>query len=133
MPATCFARDFGGVLLVLAGVLGATGSDAHHSFSMFDQAKEVVLTGVVREFQWTNPHTWIELDVTTAEGAVQGWSLESGSTNALKRQGWSRSSLKAGDRVKVLINPLRSGEKGGALVGIVLADGTTRGKPVDAP
>jgi Family of unknown function (DUF6152) len=120
-----------GMLVALAGLLGAAGSNAHHSFSMFDQAQEVVLTGVVREFQWTNPHTWIELDVTTADGAVQGWSLESGSTNALKRQGWSRSSVKAGDRVRVVINPLRSGEKGGALLGIVLADGTVRGKPVE--
>lgn len=132
MPANPFARSVGGALMALAAAMGSASSDAHHSYSMFDQSQEIVLSGVVREFQWTNPHTWVELDVTTADGAVQGWSLESGSTNALKRQGWSRSSLKAGDRVKVLINPLRSGEKGGALVGIVLADGTTRGKPVDA-
>jgi hypothetical protein len=132
MRPTLLPRTLSARVLVLAGILLAASADAHHSFSMFDQAREVVLTGVVREFQWTNPHTWIELDVTTAEGAVQGWSLESGSTNALKRQGWSRSSVKAGDRVRVVINPLRSGEKGGALLGIVLADGTVRGKPVEA-
>lgn len=131
--STIVSRVSIGMLIGLSAFLTPFNSYAHHTYSMFDQTKEVVLTGVVREFQWTNPHTWVELDVTSPDGAVQGWSLEGGSINSIKRQGWSRTSLKPGDKVKVLINPLRDGKKGGALVGIVFADGTLRGKPVDPP
>lgn len=88
------------------------------------------MTGVVREFQWTNPHTWVEIEITTPNG-IEAWSLEGGSVNSIKRQGWSRTSLKPGDKVRVLINPMRDGKKGGALLGIVFADGTLRGKAVE--
>ena len=104
----------------VADAMGAVYAERHR-----------VLTGVVKEFQWTNPHTWVELDITTPDGTVEGWSLEGGSINAIKRQGWTRTSLKPGDKVKVLINPLLDGKKGGALRGIVLPDGTLRGKAVD--
>ena len=131
MPSIDLPRVCALSLVGLSLVLGVRSSDAHHSYAMFDQAKALSLTGVVREFQWTNPHTWVELDITTPDGTVEGWSLEGGSINAIKRQGWTRTSLKPGDKVKVLINPLLDGKKGGALLGIVLPDGTLRGKAVD--
>jgi hypothetical protein len=66
---------------------------AHHSFAMFDRDKEVTLTGTVREFQWTNPHAFIEMDVPDASGTAQKWSIEMNSPNNLTRQGWKSSLL----------------------------------------
>ena len=78
---------------------------AHHSFAMFDQKQVMTLKGTVHEFQWTNPHAWIELDVSQG-GKMVRWSIELNSPNNLKRQGWSRNALKPGDMVTVRINPL---------------------------
>jgi hypothetical protein len=111
---------------------------AHHSFAMFDRDKEVVLTGTVHEFQWTNPHAFIEFDVANARGEAERWSVEMNSPNNLARQGWKSSYLKAGDKVTVTLNPLRDGKKGGLFVAIVLADGkvikdpTNRQRPTPA-
>ena len=110
---------------LLAGIaLCMTGAAfAHHSFAMFDRDKEVTLNGTVREFQWTNPHAFIELDVPDASGKVEKWSVEMNSPNNLQRQGWKSSLLKTGDKVSVTLNPLRDGKKGGLFVAITLADG----------
>ncbi len=97
---------------------------AHHSFAMFDNAKSVELEGTVREFQWTNPHSWIQLTVTENGQSVE-YSIEGSSPNGLARRGWSRTSLKPGDRVKVTIHPLKDGAKGGSFVKAVKADGST--------
>ena len=96
---------------------------AHHSFAMFDRSKETTLTGTVAEFQWTNPHTWIELDVPNESGGVDRWSIELNSPNNLARQGWHSSSLKPGDKISVVIWPLRSGEKGGLFMSLTFPDG----------
>jgi hypothetical protein len=97
---------------------------AHHSFAMFDRVHEVTLSGVIREFQWTNPHSWIQLLVTDASGKVVDWSLEGGSPNILGRGGWNRLSLKPGEKVSILIYPLKSGEPGGSFLEVHKADGT---------
>ena len=90
---------------------------AHHSFAMFDRDKEVTLAGTVREFQWTNPHAFIEMDVPDDKGSTaEKWSVEMNSPNNLTRQGWKSSMLKAGDKVSVTMNPLRDGKKGGLFV-----------------
>jgi hypothetical protein len=96
---------------------------AHHSFAMFDRDKEVTLVGTVREFQWTNPHAFIEMDVPDAKGTPEKWSIELNSPNNLTRQGWKSSMLKAGDKVSVTMNPLRDGKHGGLFVSVVLPDG----------
>ena len=96
---------------------------AHHSFAMFDQTKEVTLVGTVKEFQWTNPHAFIHIEVK--DGPQSGlWDIELNSPNNLKRQGWKPTSVKAGDKVTLLTNPLRDGKPGGTYVSITLADGT---------
>ncbi len=100
---------------------------AHHSFSMFDAQKEVVLKGAVKEFQWSNPHTWIQLNVADASGKVVEWSIEGGSPNLLGRQGWKRNTLKVGDAVQITVHPLRDGQPGGSFVRAVLPDGRTLG------
>ena len=101
----------------LAGaVLAGAPATAHHSFAMFDRDKSVTLTGSVREFQWTNPHAWVQMLVKDASGKDVEWSIEGASTINLTRQGWSRNSLKPGDRVVIVIHPLKDGSPGGSLV-----------------
>lgn len=96
---------------------------AHHSFAMFDKSKETWLDGTVKEFQWANPHVFIQLSVPV-RGRVVEWSLEGGSPNILSRNGWKRTSLKAGDKVRILIYPLRSGDPGGSFLEVHKADKT---------
>jgi len=110
-----------GALAVMAAPLPS--ASAHHSFAMFDKSAEKWLEGTVTAFQWTNPHTFIQVSVPSSKGAVE-WSLEGGSPNILSRNGWKRTSLKVGEKVKVLIYPLRSGQPGGSFVEVHKADGT---------
>jgi hypothetical protein len=111
--------------------LGAHGAAAHHSFAAFDFERNVILTGTVKEFQWTNPHAWIE--VLVPDGAEQRqWSIEAGSPNMMARQGWKSRTLKPGDKIALVMHPLRSGDTIGSLVSVTLADGTVLG-PGGAP
>jgi hypothetical protein len=108
-----------------AGLAGAAGpAFAHHSFAMFDQTKQMTLVGTVKEFQWTNPHTWIQLNVPT-NGKVVEWSIEGGSPNGLARRGWKSTSLKPGDKVTVVVAPMKDGSNGGSLKTVTTADGKT--------
>ncbi len=89
---------------------------AHHSFAMFDNAKEQVIEGTVKDFQWTNPHIWIQVNVKGADGKLTEWSIEGGSPNGLKRSGWSKKSMNAGDKVVMKIHPLKDGTSGGSFM-----------------
>ena len=111
---------------VLALALVASQAMSHHSFAMFDQSQRITLKGTVTEFQWTNPHAFIELDVAGPDDNAGHWQLELNSPNNLKRQGWASSSLKTGDAITVTLNPLRdmSGHKGGLFITLTKADGT---------
>jgi hypothetical protein len=115
-------------LISVAGVallaIGASAVSAHHSFAMFDRAQQVTLEGTVKEFQWTNPHTWTQL-IVTQDGKQVEYGIEGGSPNGLSRRGWSKNSLKAGERVKIVINPLKDGQKGGSFVRATFPDGRT--------
>jgi hypothetical protein len=128
---------------VLAGALTlavAGPAAAHHSFAMFDQTKIVTLEGEVHEFQWTNPHAFIELDVKQADGKVVRWSIELNSPNNLKRQGWNRVALKPGDKISARVSPLRNNKPGALFLDLKKADGTVldsglpkNGTPVNVP
>ncbi len=96
--------------------LSATAASAHHSFAMFDNAKEVTLEGTVKEFQWTNPHTWTQVVVKGADGKAVEWSIEGGSPNGLKRSGWTKKAMNPGDKVVMVIHPLKDGTAGGSFV-----------------
>jgi hypothetical protein len=115
------------IALAAIAIVAAVPAAAHHSFSMFDMQKEIVLTGEVKDFQWTNPHIWVQVMVKGADGKEVEWSIEGNSPSTLSRQGWSKRSLKTGDTVTVTVHPLRDGQPGGSLVKIVLADGTVIG------
>ena len=97
--------------------VGSTLALAHHSFAMFDFSKRVSIHGTVKEFQWTNPHVvlWVNLPEKPGEAAAT-WSLELTSPGNLTRTGWTRHAFAAGDEVIVELNPLRNGNHGGALV-----------------
>lgn len=108
-PARCFLAV---LAMTAAGVAGA-----HHSFAMFEFSKQVSIHGTVKEFQWTNPHVVLWVDVPASAGEAGGtWSLELTSPGNLTRTGWSRRAFAAGDEVVVDLNPLRNGKHGGALV-----------------
>jgi hypothetical protein len=100
---------------------------AHHSFAMFDQANPVTLNGVVTAFEWTNPHSYIELDVPDGREGMKHWTIELGSTSILMRGGWKFNTLKKGDKVTAVVSPLRNGEPGSLLSRITLANGSVLG------
>jgi hypothetical protein len=99
---------------------------AHHSPAAFEAQKTVSLSGVVKEFRWQNPHTWIELTVPDASGKEVLWAVELTSPTYLIRAGWKSNTIKPGDKVTVVGRPLKSGEPGSAIfVSLTLADGRT--------
>ena len=100
----------------LALVLTAPAAQAHHSYAMFDRSKTVTLNGTIRQFQWTNPHSWIQLTVPNDAGGTDEWSIEMGSPFELLRVGWTSSTVKAGDKVSIQIHPVKDGSKGGGFV-----------------
>jgi hypothetical protein len=100
---------------------------AHHSFTMFDTTKVLTITGTVTEFQWTNPHSYIEIDVADESGALKHWSIEMGSPSILQQSGWKFSSLKKGDKATLVINPLKTGLAGGFLNSATLPNGKVLG------
>jgi hypothetical protein len=119
------------LLLALAAAASiAVPATAHHSFSMFDNDKNMTLEGTIREFQWTNPHTWTQVMVKDASGKEVEWSIEGGSPNSLSRSGWKRTSIKPGDKAVLVIHPLKDGSAGGSLVTISV-NGQRVGTPRD--
>ena len=94
---------------------------AHHSFAMFDNSKIVTLNGTVSAFKWTNPHIWINIVAPRPSGGGQvEWIIEGPSVNGLARIGWSRSTIRPGDRIAININPLKNGTPGGSLVSLTV-------------
>ena len=103
----------------IAAAMFALPALAHHSFAMFDANQTTALEGTVKEFQWTNPHSWIMLTVAK-EGQAQDWAVELGGPSGLARQGWRPKTLTPGMPVKLLIHPLRDGTNGGQFMEITL-------------
>ena len=104
-------------LLVLAGLaFAALPARAHHGGAVFDRSTQKQLTGTVKTFQYTNPHCWIWLDVPNDHGGVDTWGFEGTSPNSLSRQGWSRNTLKTGEKITVVFYPLKDGSHGGSYI-----------------
>ncbi|HUJ82212.1 MAG TPA: DUF6152 family protein [Candidatus Acidoferrales bacterium] len=119
-------------LLGVAAILLASSALAHHSRAMFDQTKQVTLVGTVKEFQWTNPHCWIQVlvpDLKDSEAAPVEWGVEMGAPVELMRKGWKPGSLNPGDKVTIIVNPLRDGQPGGLVVSVTGPDGKIIGHP----
>jgi Family of unknown function (DUF6152) len=90
---------------------------------MFDMAHPTKMQGVVREFQWTNPHSYVQLLVRDSKGKEVEWSLEMGAITYLQANGWKPSTLKVGNQINVTIAPLRNGKQGGLLLDATMVDG----------
>jgi hypothetical protein len=118
-------------VLTCAVLACAAKAFAHHSFAMFDQTQKLTFKGTVKEFQWTNPHAFIHLEVANANGGHDEWEVELNSPNNLKRQGWKSTILQPGEQITLILNPLRdlTGKKGGLFVALTKADGTVLGEP----
>ena len=111
-----------GVVLLMAASVAA-----HHSPVMFDRTATKTLVGTVVLFTWTNPHSSIQLDVPNESGGVERWGVELGSPQSMARNGWKSNIIKPGDKVTVVVSPLKSGEPGGIFVSMTLADGRKLG------
>lgn len=109
--------------LVLLLLVASGAAYAHHSFSMFDMKTTKSITGTVKQFEWTNPHTWLWIMVPNEKGELEQWGIEGMSPNFLGRRGWSKNTMKPGDKVTVEIHPLRNGEHGGTFLNVTLPDG----------
>jgi len=102
---------------------------AHHSFAVFDSDKSITVHGTVVNFQWVNPHCWLDLDVMTGDGQVEKWGFEGAPPLMLRNQGVSKDSFKVGDKVIVTAHPRKDGTHAGSLLSVTSATG----EPIMAP
>jgi hypothetical protein len=121
----------GGIMNVrvigLAAIVVATctvSAFAHHSFSMFDETKTVIMSGTVKEFEWTNPHCWLRMTVNDEKtGKPVVWAYELSSPARLITMGMSAKSVKFGDVVSVTFHPMKDGTRAGRFLGATLPNG----------
>lgn len=130
-----FARHNRFVLrwVALAAMLWNPLAHAHHSFALFDMTQMSTLTGTVKEWTWANPHTWLIINVTKADGTIEEWALVASSPNMMIRWGWNAADVKVGDKVTVDVRPARDGQHNGALQNLFLANGKVLMDPGGRP
>jgi hypothetical protein len=110
--------------VIAIGLISIAPARAHHSFAPYEPTLQIKLSGVVTEFKWGNPHVYFEIDASdAASGAKRHWLIEGASTGILNRAGWKFNLLKPGDKVTVIVSPLRNGEPAALLKQLTLADG----------
>jgi hypothetical protein len=114
-----------GVAALFASIRPAT---AHHSGVEFDSEKTVEITGTIKEFQFKNPHTWIQVVVDSGKGQPVEWSLEWGAPNQLGRQGYRPSTFPPGAKVTMRLHPMKNGSPAGGFVAAKFPDGKTIGR-----
>lgn len=123
-----FSRITARAVATLLLVAGGLPTYAHHSSAMFDKAVVREVSATVKEFQWTNPHVWIQVMIENDAGKLEEWSIEAGGPNTLFRRGWRPNSFKPGDSVQLKFNPMLDGSEAGGFIGAKLSDGKTLGK-----
>lgn len=116
-------------LIALSAVLGATLFNAapglaHHSNVAFEVTKVITIAGVVKDFEWRNPHTWVILTVDDGKGGKVDWAVEGRAPGVLLRAGWTKNSLKPGEMITVDMSPAKDGSKTGLVARVTKADGT---------
>ena len=118
-------------LLGAAALAAAGGAGAHHSFAMYDNDHKLKVLGTVSDFKWQNPHVYIELETMDPAGATKHWTIECANPGILNRIGWKFNMIKVGDKLTVIVAPLRTGESGALLKQVTLPDGRkfTNGAP----
>jgi hypothetical protein len=113
--------------IVAVAMMTAGPVMGHHSFAMFDYNKDVTITGVVKELRWLNPHIHLLVNVPDGKGGVVEWDIEGGTPGNLRRNGWSKDIVKPGEKISVLIHPMKDGSNGGQLLKAMRADGSPVG------
>jgi len=113
-------------------LMGATPAAAHHSFGHYNMTKTSEIEGVISKWEWGNPHCWLFVDVTSG-GATTTYGFELRSPGELMRNGWKRTSIKPGDRVKVAYRPMKDGTPAGLMVRVTDANGKLIGNPLPPP
>lgn len=109
-------------------LFGVLPTSAHHSFALFDITKTVALEGTVKKFEWTNPHSWITLEVAGPQSQADEWLIELPPAAVLAREGWNKNFVKVGERLSVHVNPLKNGGKGGSLESFTADDRPSSGQ-----
>ena len=131
LPKNSGLRDHALAILIsvsLAGLLLPSAKAlAHHSNAMFDKSQPRQVTAIVREFQWTNPHIWIQVLIENGDGEQEEWSIEGGGPNSLFRKGWRPNSFKPGDVVEFKLFPMHDGSHAALFVGAKFSSGETLG------
>jgi hypothetical protein len=102
----------------------APNAQAHHSNVAFEVTKVVTITGVVKDFKWSNPHTWVTMIVDDGKGGKTEWAVEGRAPGVLLRAGWTRNSIKPGETITVDMSPAKDGTKTGLIARVTKADGT---------
>lgn len=110
-------------LLMALLVLAPLVAEAHHAASMFEAEKETTVTGVVKEFQYTNPHSWLLVDVTNKDGSVTTWGFEAEGPGVLMRNGIRKSDFTAGTKLTITGHPMKNGQPAASWIKAVRADG----------
>ena len=108
------------LVLLLAAAIPAS---AHHSFAAFDITTQKTVTGTVNKVDWTNPHIWLWIDVPNDKGSADTYGFEGMSPNFLARRGWTRTTLKTGDKITISFRPMKDGSKGGMFMTGQMANG----------
>lgn len=103
------------VAAAVSGLVASSPASAHHSFALFDTSKTVSLEGKVTKFEWSNPHSWITLQVAGPGNSMEDWMIELPSAGALAREGWNKDFVKVGEKLILRVNPLKDGKRGGSL------------------
>ena len=120
------------MVLTLLGLF-APALLAHHSSAGIDRSKSVTVNGIIKEFRWGNPHSWIDVNVPNEKGGTDVWSVEMTSPTFLVRAGWKSTTLKTGDKVSLTVRPFKNGDPGGLFVSVTLPDGRVMGERAAAP
>ena len=115
------------ISIAAAVLLSAIPAMSHHSNSAYQVDQVISITGVVKEFKWTNPHTWLYVTVDDEKGGKVEWAVEGRAPGVLGRAGWDRFVLKPGEKVTVHMSPAKDGTRVGIIARVTKADGTILG------
>lgn len=120
-----------GAVILTLGVAGSAW--AHHTAAGIDRSRTVTVEGAVTQFKWANPHSWIEVEVPDGKGGIALWNLEMTAPAGLVRAGWKSTTVKPGDKVKAVVQPMLDGTPGGLFVSMVLPSGQEMTQRAAAP
>jgi hypothetical protein len=113
--------------------VAASPVSAHHSFGLFDMSKTAEIEGTVVKLEWSNPHCWLFIESgPSSDAAAVNYGFEMTSVGEMIRRGWTKISVKPGDKIKVTYHPVRDGRPAGYMMSVMTEDGKYIGRPPPA-